>query len=112
MIRIAFAASIAVSVAGLAPAASAQNLLSCDVQEVRGSGENTEVIYSMNCRPVIGGDVASVRSGQNGEIEVTYGSGMPALGGGPVYVLRFNNPHGEAMHYGPPLDGNVGTVGR
>ncbi len=92
--------------------APAQDLLSCDVQETRGSGENTEIIYSMNCRPVAGGGVTDVRPGLNGEIEVTYGAGRPAFGGGPVYILRFSNRPGDDVHYGPPLDGNIGTVGK
>lgn len=89
-------------------------LMSCQVQEVRGSGENTEVIYSMNCMPVVGGDVTRVQQQQNGEYTVTYGGGRPAIGGGPVYILRFNSELGQVgeAYYGAPLDGNPGTVRR
>ncbi|WP_203072069.1 hypothetical protein [Falsiroseomonas ponticola] len=89
-------------------------LMSCQVQEVRGSGENTEVVYSMNCMPVVGGDVARVEQQQNGEYRVTYGAGRPAYGGGPVYILRFNSELGQVGegHHGAPLDGNPGTARR
>jgi hypothetical protein len=89
-------------------------LMSCQVQEVRGSGENAEVVYSMNCMPVFGGDVARVEHQQNGEYLVTYGNGRPAYGGGPVYVLRFNSEAGQVGegYHGAPLDGNPGTARR
>jgi hypothetical protein len=90
----------------------AQDPLSCDVQEIRSSGENTEIIYSMNCRPVAGGGVTGVCNGVNGEIEVIHGAGRSAFGGGPAYILRFSNRPVEDVHYGPPLDGNIGAVGR
>ncbi len=93
--------------------ASSQNLLTCDIEEVRGSGQDTEAVYNMNCRPVAGGNVTDVRTGQNGEIQVTYGAGRPPiLAGGPIYILRWFTDPGDRNHYGPPLDGNVGTVGR
>lgn len=65
----------------------------------------------MTCRSVTGGDVAAMRAALNGEINVTYGGRRSALGGGPVYILRFGSGRGNA-HYGAPLDGNVGMVGR
>ena len=94
--------------------ASAQSLMSCQVQETRGSGENTEIIYTMNCMPVVGGDVTRVETLGNNELRVIYGAGRPVFGGGPVYILRFNSELGSPgeVHYGPPLDGNVGTAGR
>jgi hypothetical protein len=91
MSRFAIAAGTAATLFSLGPPALAQSLLSCDVQEGRGSGKNAEIIYSMNCQPVVGGDVTRVTTGVNGEIEVIYGAGRPALGGGPIYILRFSN---------------------
>ncbi len=103
----------------LAQTAPARNsppgtLMSCQVQEVRGSGENTEVVYNMNCMPVVGGDVARVEQQQNGEYRVTYGAGRPAYGGGPVYILRFISELGQVGegYHGAPLDGNPGTARR
>jgi hypothetical protein len=112
MHRIATAVVTAAALASFGLPATAQNLLTCDVQEVRGSGEGAEVIYSMNCRPVVNGDVTDVRTGANGEIEVTYGAGRPVLAGGPIYILRFSNNPSNTTHYGAPLDGNIGSVGR
>ncbi|WP_439599149.1 hypothetical protein [Falsiroseomonas sp.] len=106
------AAALAVSAAALP--ASAQTLMSCQVQEVRGSGENTEVVYNMNCQPVVGGDATRVEATGMGEYRVTYGNGRPAFGGGPVYILRFNSELGAPgeTRYGAPLDGNPGTARR
>ncbi|MGX9961681.1 hypothetical protein ACVFYP_00070 [Roseomonas sp. F4] len=106
------AAALLTSLAALP--ASAQTLMSCQVQEVRGSGENVEVVYSMNCSPVVGGDVSRLETTGNNEFRVTYGAGRPAIGGGPVYILRYNSELGAPgqTHYGAPLDGNVGTPRR
>ncbi|NKE48590.1 hypothetical protein HB662_27730 [Roseomonas frigidaquae] len=108
MIAAALVASLAALPAG------AQTLMSCQVEEVRGSGENVEIVYSMNCGPVVGGDVTRIESTGNNEFRVTYGAGRPAIGGGPVYILRYNSELGAPgdRHYGAPLDGNVGTPRR
>jgi hypothetical protein len=108
----ALAAALLAAAAALP--ASAQTLMSCQVQEVRGTGENVEIVYNMNCMPVVGGDATKVESTGNGEYRVTYGNGRPAFGGGPVYILRFNSELGAPgeTHYGAPLDGNPGTPRR
>lgn len=113
----AVAATLLLAAAALPAAtspAAAQTLMSCQVQEVRGSGENVEIVYNMNCMPVVGGDATRVESTGNGEYRVTYGNGRPAFGGGPVYILRFNSEFGAPgeTRYGAPLDGNPGTARR
>jgi hypothetical protein len=91
-----------------------QTLMSCEIQQVRSSGENTEIVYSHNCRPVTNAEVLRTETGPNGEIRIIYGRERPALGGGPIYIMRHGDTGRErgTAHYGAPLDGNVGTVGR
>lgn len=111
---IALAAALLTGTAATQAAAQSGTLMSCQVQEVRGSGESTEIVYNMNCMPVVGGDVTKVQALSGGEYRVTYGAGRPAFGGGPVYILRFTSELGAPgdLHYGAPLDGNVSTPRR
>lgn len=92
-----------------------QTLMSCEVTGIRGSGENVEIVYNeRNCRPVTSAEVLRA-DGTGDNATAVYGSSQrSALGGGPVYIMRFGNSSGErgSTHYGAPLDGNVGTVGR
>jgi hypothetical protein len=112
MSKIVTAVVTAAALASFSPAAESQNLLSCEVQEIRSSGDGPQVVYGMSCRPVDGGNVTEVRTATGGEIEVTYGAGSPVLGGGPIYILRYSTDPGDRTHYGPALDGNIGTAGR
>jgi hypothetical protein len=101
-------------VAAAASPASGQQLMNCEVKEVRGSGENTEIVYTMNCQPVLGGNVSRIEPLGNNEYRVTYGAGQPVLGGGPVYILRYSSELGAPgdLHHGAPLDGSVATPRR
>ncbi|MBO1077162.1 hypothetical protein [Roseomonas marmotae] len=106
------AAPMALALGFFAPA-SAQTtgvLMSCEVAGNTG-GEGGGITYNMNCKPAIGGDVATVENLGSDSYRVTYGKGQPAHAGGPVYILRYGSEPG-AVHYGAPLDGNIGTVGR
>lgn len=112
MHRLLTAAVIAAALAGSGPPAAAQDLLTCDVQETRGSGENVEVIYSMNCRPVAGGGVTAVRPGLNGELEIIYGAGRPAMIGSSIFMLRRGNESDATAYDVPPNERNSGAVRR
>ncbi|PZW48264.1 hypothetical protein C8P66_10511 [Humitalea rosea] len=107
-------AAAAQSASAQAPAPAATppaTLMSCQVQETRGSGESAEIVYNMNCMPVVGGGVTRIESTGNGEFRVTYGNGRPVFAGGPVYILHTGEEPGTAG-YGAPRDGNVGTPNR
>jgi hypothetical protein len=112
MSKIVSAVVTAAVLASLSPTAGSQDLLSCEVQEIRSSGDGPQAVHGISCRPVACGNVNEVRTATGGEIEVTYGAGSPVLSGGPIYVLRYSTDPGDRTHYGPPLDGNIGTAGR
>jgi hypothetical protein len=102
-----------VLVAALAASpAAAQTLMTCEVIGTSGSGENAQILYNENnCRPVTSAEVLGSTGTGSGSSTVYGSRQQPTLGGGPVYILRFGEDRGRA-HYGPPLDGNPGTVGR
>ncbi|MDJ0388740.1 hypothetical protein QMO56_11510 [Roseomonas sp. E05] len=119
MKRVIMAAALALPMAACAGGSAPQQrqasipagkLLSCGVRQAPG-GENGRILYNMSCKPVVGGDIASIENVDGETFNVSYGSGAPAFGGGQVYVLRYGAEPGE-IHYGKPLDGNIGTVGR
>jgi hypothetical protein len=107
---------LAACAAGAAPPATRQvstangTLMSCAVTQSTG-GEGGGIVYNMNCKPVVGGDIAQIENVDGDTFRVRYGSGTPAFGGGQVYILRYSGEPGE-IRYGAPLDGNTGTVGR
>jgi hypothetical protein len=94
--------------------AAANNLMSCDVIGTRTNGENTEIIYNTaSCRPVVTAEVVGTETSGNSTRNVYGAATQPALGGGPIYIMRFvDQNQGPVIHYGPPLDGNPGTAGR
>ncbi len=92
--------------------AGAQTLMTCEVVGTSGSSENSKIFYSENnCRPVTSAEVIGTMSTGNSTTSIYGNRQQPALGGRPVYILCFGEDRGRA-HYGPPVDGSSGTVGR